>query len=197
MAAVEAGDEDGFLDAFEADARPRARLRPPLGDDELEGSDVMLPPPDTDFVEASTVHRRGPDPGLAAAPPASGGSGPCRQRRPVVASRSERSRPVRRPVPRPRHGAPPPRSGFSGRRGQSAPRTRTGALRRGQVARAVGGAPTTTCCSRPEALAQRQPRSAGAGTLRSGSTARTSVPRPGGLVTLSVPSQAPSGRPAR
>jgi len=53
VAAVEADDEDRFHALFEemlvlvrSDGRK-------LGDDELEESDVILPPPDTSFVEAA------------------------------------------------------------------------------------------------------------------------------------------------
>jgi hypothetical protein len=49
---VDSGNEDGFADAFAAVldyVRARGEL---LGDDELEGSDVILPPPDFSFEEA-------------------------------------------------------------------------------------------------------------------------------------------------
>jgi hypothetical protein len=52
VAAVEAGDEDRFHESFEellALVRSEGTV---LGDDELEESDVILPPPDTSFVEA-------------------------------------------------------------------------------------------------------------------------------------------------
>ena len=51
--AVEAGDEDRFHELFEEMlllVRSDGEL---LGDDELEESDVILPPPDTSFVEAA------------------------------------------------------------------------------------------------------------------------------------------------
>ena len=51
--AVEAGDEDSFHERFEellALVRSEGSV---LGADELEESDVILPPPDTSFVEAS------------------------------------------------------------------------------------------------------------------------------------------------
>ncbi len=51
--AVEADDEDRFHALFEemlALVRSDGRK---LGDDELEESDVILPPPDTSFVEAA------------------------------------------------------------------------------------------------------------------------------------------------
>ena len=52
VAAVEADDEDRFHEAFEellSFVRAEGTL---LGDEELEESDVILPPPDTSFVEA-------------------------------------------------------------------------------------------------------------------------------------------------
>jgi hypothetical protein len=52
VAAVEAGDEDRFHEVFEqmlALVRGEGR---PLGDDDLEASDVILPPPDLTFAEA-------------------------------------------------------------------------------------------------------------------------------------------------
>jgi len=53
VAAVEADDEDSFHEAFEellSFVRTEGTL---LGSEELEESDVILPPPDTSFVEAS------------------------------------------------------------------------------------------------------------------------------------------------
>ena len=53
VAAVEADDEDQFHEAFEellSFVRTEGTL---LGSEELEESDVILPPPDTSFVEAS------------------------------------------------------------------------------------------------------------------------------------------------
>ena len=53
VAAVEAGDEDRFHETFEellALIRSEGSL---LEADELEESDVILPPPDTSFVEAA------------------------------------------------------------------------------------------------------------------------------------------------
>ncbi len=53
VAAVEADDEDRFHALFEemlALVRSDGRK---LGDDELQESDVILPPPDTSFVEAA------------------------------------------------------------------------------------------------------------------------------------------------
>jgi hypothetical protein len=51
--AVEAGDEDRFHQVFEQMLDLVRREGRPLGDDELEESDVILPPPDLSFVEAS------------------------------------------------------------------------------------------------------------------------------------------------
>jgi hypothetical protein len=53
VAAVEAGDEDRFHELFEQMLELVRRDGTPLGEDELEESDVILPPPDTSFVEAS------------------------------------------------------------------------------------------------------------------------------------------------
>jgi hypothetical protein len=53
VAAVEAGDEDRFHEVFEellALVRSEGTV---LGDDELEESDVILPPPDISITEAS------------------------------------------------------------------------------------------------------------------------------------------------
>ena len=54
VAAVEAGDEPRFHELFDRDARARPRRDGNvLGDDELEGSDVIIPPPrDVSFAEA-------------------------------------------------------------------------------------------------------------------------------------------------
>ncbi|HEY7619208.1 MAG TPA: hypothetical protein VH834_05510 [Solirubrobacteraceae bacterium] len=52
VAAVSAGDEDAFHEAFEellALVRGEGEV---LGDDELDASDVILPPADLSFVEA-------------------------------------------------------------------------------------------------------------------------------------------------
>jgi hypothetical protein len=52
VAAVEAGDEERFHEVFEqmlALVRSEGR---PLEDDDLEASDVILPPPDLTFAEA-------------------------------------------------------------------------------------------------------------------------------------------------
>lgn len=52
VAAVEAGDEARFADLFgQIIALIRAEGSP-LPDDELHGSDVIVPPPDTSFEEA-------------------------------------------------------------------------------------------------------------------------------------------------
>jgi DNA-binding GntR family transcriptional regulator len=53
VAAVEAGDEDRFHELFEQMLELVRRDGTPLGEDELEESDVILPPPDTSFVEAT------------------------------------------------------------------------------------------------------------------------------------------------
>jgi hypothetical protein len=52
VAAVEAGDEAGFASLF---AQILALIRAegtPLDEDDLRGSDVIVPPPDTSFEEA-------------------------------------------------------------------------------------------------------------------------------------------------
>jgi PspA-Associated protein len=52
-AAVEAGDEDRFHEAFESLLElVRSEGSPLDGDDDLEASDVIIPPPDLSFVEA-------------------------------------------------------------------------------------------------------------------------------------------------
>jgi hypothetical protein len=51
--AVESDDEDGFHTTFEQMLDLVRREGQPLGDDELEDSDVILPPPDLSFVEAA------------------------------------------------------------------------------------------------------------------------------------------------
>ena len=53
VSAVEAGDEDRFHELFEQMLDLVRRAGTPLGEDELEESDVIIPPPDTSFVEAS------------------------------------------------------------------------------------------------------------------------------------------------
>jgi hypothetical protein len=52
VAAVEAGDEDRFHEVFEEMLDLVRRDGQRLGEDELEESDVILPPPDLSFVEA-------------------------------------------------------------------------------------------------------------------------------------------------
>jgi hypothetical protein len=52
VAAVEAGDEDRFHETFEQMLELVRRDGQQLGDDELEESDVILPPPDLSFIEA-------------------------------------------------------------------------------------------------------------------------------------------------
>jgi hypothetical protein len=54
VSAVEAGDEDRFHEVFEQMLELVRRAGEPLGEDELEESEVILPPPDTSFVEASS-----------------------------------------------------------------------------------------------------------------------------------------------
>jgi hypothetical protein len=51
--AVDAGDEDRFHEVFEDMLELVRRSGRPLDDDELEESDVILPPPDTSFTEAA------------------------------------------------------------------------------------------------------------------------------------------------
>ena len=53
VAAVESGDEDRFHELFEQMLELVRRAGTPLGEDELEESDVIIPPPDISFVEAS------------------------------------------------------------------------------------------------------------------------------------------------
>jgi len=52
VAAVEADDEDRFHEVFEQMLDIVRRDGHRLGDDELEESDVILPPPDLSFSEA-------------------------------------------------------------------------------------------------------------------------------------------------
>jgi len=49
---VEGGSEDGFLDAFHALLDYVRAHGTPVGDDEIETSDVILPPSDLTFAEA-------------------------------------------------------------------------------------------------------------------------------------------------
>ena len=53
VAAVEAEDEDGFHEVFEEMINLVRTDGRRLGDDELEESDVILPPPDLSFDEAA------------------------------------------------------------------------------------------------------------------------------------------------
>jgi hypothetical protein len=53
VAAVESGDEDRFHETFEQMLDLVRRAGKALGEDELEESDVIIPPPDISFVEAS------------------------------------------------------------------------------------------------------------------------------------------------
>jgi hypothetical protein len=53
VAAVEAGDEDRFHEVFEQMLDLVRRAGESLDEDELAESDVILPPPDTSFVEAA------------------------------------------------------------------------------------------------------------------------------------------------
>jgi hypothetical protein len=53
VSAVEAGDEERFHELFEQMLDLVRRAGDPLGEDEIEESDVILPPPDTSFVEAA------------------------------------------------------------------------------------------------------------------------------------------------
>jgi hypothetical protein len=52
IAVVEGGQEDGFADSFAALLSHVRSHGTPLREDELETSDVILPPPDTSFQEA-------------------------------------------------------------------------------------------------------------------------------------------------
>jgi hypothetical protein len=52
VAAAEGGDEATFLETFEQLLAHVREVGTPLADDELEGSDVLLPPADTTFAEA-------------------------------------------------------------------------------------------------------------------------------------------------
>jgi hypothetical protein len=52
VAAVEADDEDAFHEAFEELLELVRKEGRELGDDDLEASDVILPPSDLTFVEA-------------------------------------------------------------------------------------------------------------------------------------------------
>lgn len=51
---VEGGREDGYADAFAALLDYVREHGEPVGDDELEGSDLILPPSDLTFEEAGS-----------------------------------------------------------------------------------------------------------------------------------------------
>lgn len=53
VAAVEAGDEDGFHEHFEELLQLIRTQGQELPDDDLHGSDVLIPPGDTSFAEAA------------------------------------------------------------------------------------------------------------------------------------------------
>ena len=53
VAAVDAGDEDRFHEAFEQLIDLVRRAGQPLDEDEIAESDVIIPPPDISFVEAA------------------------------------------------------------------------------------------------------------------------------------------------
>jgi hypothetical protein len=53
VTAVETGDEDRFHEVFEQMLELVRHDGTPLDDDEIEESDVILPPPDLSFVEAA------------------------------------------------------------------------------------------------------------------------------------------------
>lgn len=53
VAAVEAGDEDGFHENFEELLQLIRTDGEELPDDDLHGSDVLIPPSDTTFQEAA------------------------------------------------------------------------------------------------------------------------------------------------
>ena len=50
--AVKANDEQSFKDSFQALLQYVRTNGTPVGDDELEGSDLILPPPDLSLAEA-------------------------------------------------------------------------------------------------------------------------------------------------
>jgi hypothetical protein len=55
VGACEAGDEQRFTASFAALLEYVRDNGTPIGDDELEGSDLILPPPDLSFAEAGTA----------------------------------------------------------------------------------------------------------------------------------------------
>ena len=54
VAAVEAGDEEGFQEAFASLLELVRSDGRPVAEDVLEESDVIIPPPDLTFAEAGT-----------------------------------------------------------------------------------------------------------------------------------------------
>jgi hypothetical protein len=52
LAVVEGGREDGFADAYGTLLDYVRSRGTPLGEEDLQGSDVILPPPDLSFEEA-------------------------------------------------------------------------------------------------------------------------------------------------
>jgi hypothetical protein len=52
VAVVDGGREDGFADAYRAVLDYVRSQGTPIGDDELQSSDVILPPADLTFAEA-------------------------------------------------------------------------------------------------------------------------------------------------
>jgi hypothetical protein len=54
VAAIEADDEERFHELFEQMLDLVRRAGDPLAEDEIEESEVILPPPDTSFVEAAS-----------------------------------------------------------------------------------------------------------------------------------------------
>jgi PspAA-like protein len=54
VAVVEGGKDDGFTDAFKAVLDFVREHGTPIGNDEIETSDVILPPSDVTFAEAAT-----------------------------------------------------------------------------------------------------------------------------------------------
>jgi hypothetical protein len=54
VAVVEGGKDDGFADAFRAVLDYVREHGTPIGQDEIETSDVILPPSDVTFAEAAT-----------------------------------------------------------------------------------------------------------------------------------------------
>ena len=69
VAAVDAGDEAGFASTFAALLAFVREHGTPVGDDDLRGSDVILPPADLSFAEAGADFT---GEGLVPDPPTSG-----------------------------------------------------------------------------------------------------------------------------